>query len=380
MNTDVNTKYPVLYRTYCRKSSDALPRETELEAKNRVLGGLKKLGKFNDRDFSKIKEYLYEDKLFCSGRYFWAGGTEYSEKHNNYYSLYNCSSLYVSEWEDLATNFSFLMQGCGVGSVLEFPNVENLPTILTKINLSFTGEFGSKPNASANTNVSALDPNEWYISVGDSREGWVKAYQSMLELSSTSLGEEISIIVDVSSIRKAGEQIKGFGGKSNPVGIKPLFEATVRILNEAKGRKLRPLEVSYLLNETALCVVAGNIRRSARIDQFSKEDTEAATAKDNLWTQNEEGKWSIDESKNSLRMANFTRLYHTKPTLNEITEAVTKQYYSGEGAIMYVPEAVARANADLLHNEERKSKFISLYIKSQSEARNYLRELLTNND
>ena len=44
------------------------------------------------------------------------------------------------------------------------------------------------------------------------------------------------------------------------------------------------------------------------------------------------------------RMANHTRVFHRKPTLEECIDAVRKQYYSGEGAIQWAGEAVARAN------------------------------------
>jgi len=53
-------------------------------------------------------------------------------------------------------------------------------------------------------------------------------------------------------------------------------------------------------------------------------------------------------------MANHTRVFHHKPTLDEC-EAVRKQYYSGEGAIQWAGEAVARANCDLLKTPELKN-------------------------
>lgn len=100
---------------------------------------------------------------------------------------------------------------------------------------------------------------------------------------------------------------------------------------------------------------------SAGMRQGSGGDTGFVSAKDNLWQQDATGNWSIDPKRDALRMANHTRVYHTKPTLTEVTDAVRKQFYSGEGAIQYAPEAIARANADLLYNQGWKTQFIRAY-------------------
>jgi len=42
-------------------------------------------------------------------------------------------------------------------------------------------------------------------------------------------------------------------------------------------------------------------------------------------------------------------------------EAVTKQFQSGEGAIQFAPEAIARSNADLLPTAELRAEFIEIY-------------------
>ena len=130
-----------------------------------------------------------------------------------------------------------------------------------------------------------------------------------------------------------------------------------------------------MIDEAAVVVVAGNVRRSAGMRQGSPEDVEFATAKDNLWQQTEDGGWKINEDKDCLRMANHTLVYHRRPTLEEVTASVTKQFYSGEGAIQWAGEAVARANVDLLNTKDLKNKFLDLYDKSLNEALNYLIKL-----
>lgn len=78
----------------------------------------------------------------------------------------------------------------------------------------------------------------------------------------------------------------------------------------------------------------------------------AATSKLGLWKQDEDGNWSIDPERDALRMANHTRVFHQKPTLEQVIEAVRSNYYSGEGAIQYAPEAIARCNPDLVLDRE----------------------------
>ena len=95
--------------------------------------------------------------------------------------------------------------------------------------------------------------------------------------------------------------------------------------------------------------------------QFASDDKEAASAKENLWSQDANGNWRIDPEKDALRMANHTRVYHTKPSYKTVLDAVTKQFHSGEGAIQFAPEAIARSNADILKYDELRKEFIEIY-------------------
>lgn len=110
------------------------------------------------------------------------------------------------------------------------------------------------------------------------------------------------------------------------------------------------------------------VSNSAGMRQFDSDDALAATAKDNLWQQGEDGTWRIDPERDPLRMANHTRAFHHRPTLEEVTEAVTKQFWSGEGAIQYVPEAIARANRDLLSTDKLRQQFIDAYVAGHGRA------------
>ena len=103
------------------------------------------------------------------------------------------------------------------------------------------------------------------------------------------------------------------------------------------------------------------VHNSAGMRQGVSEDTAFADAKANLWQQGDDGNWRIDPERDALRMSNHTRVFHQKPTLEECVNAVRKQYYSGEGAIQWAGEAVARANLDLLTTSESKTDFLQAY-------------------
>jgi len=181
------------------------------------------------------------------------------------------------------------------------------------------------------------------------------------------------IILDLSQVRQAGEPLKGFGGTANPIRLQETMERAMSILTKAAGRKLTSIECCLLIDEAASAVVAGNIRRSAGMRQFSAEDEEAVVAKDGLYKQDEDGNWSVDPEKEALRMANHTRCFHEKPSLETIEQAVAKQFWSGEGAIQYVPEMIARSNADLLDTAEKKAEFLDIYVKwGRDKAADYL--------
>jgi ribonucleotide reductase class II len=223
--------------------------------------------------------------------------------------------------------------------------------------------------------------NTHIISVGDSRKGWVKAYQKLLEVAFYSLNNQIgerNVTINLSNIRPYGEVLNGFGGMANPDYIGTMFTNVANVLNQSVGRKLNSLEVMLILDEAAKNTVSGNIRRSAGMKQGINNDPYFTTAKDNLWIQDSDNNWSIDSARDALRMSNHTTLYHIIPSLEIIKESITKQYYSGEGAIMYVPEAIARANADLLNNREKKDYFVSKYLESKENGRNFLYILMRN--
>lgn len=358
---DVKTANPVFYRTYSRYKNGNI--ESWKDVCKRTHEGLVELGKFTDDESELLSRMQTSLTTLPSGRWLWVGGTDWLSIPENFYGAYNCTSTDIIDWESFSLIMGLTMVGCGCGAIVEADSIKKLPTITNSLNLEIIGNFGGTPKASRqkSTKIESVK-NEYKIIVGDSRQGWVDAYRALLELSSNNqLDGCINICIDISHVRSSGERLKGFGGLSNPVGLPQMFERVVAILNKAVGRKLNSVECCLLINEAALAIVAGNIRRSANIQQGSQEDEIFANAKFGLWQKDDEGNWRIDPERDALRMANHTRVFHRKPSYDEILESIRNQYYSGEGAIQYAPEAIARANADIFGSPLKKRKFLKAY-------------------
>lgn len=366
---------PVFFRTYSRRTEGG--RESWDEVCDRTIRSLSELGKLTREETSLLNRMMRQLKSLPSGRWLWVGGVDWIENQENFSGAYNCTSTNAVDWRSFGLMMDLAMMGCGTGAVLEPQYINQLPPIRNHLSVNVQGELGSTPVPQRRERTEVkIEGNQVYIHVGDSRQGWVKSYQTLLELSTDErFSNSVNVSIDLSDVRAAGELLKGFGGVANPVKLPELYERCSSILNKAVGRQLTSVECCLLVDEAAACVVAGNIRRSAGMRQFLSDDELGASAKDNLWQQDENGNWRIDPERDSLRMANHTRVFHRKPTLEECIDAVRKQYYSGEGAIQWAGESIARANADVLNTEDKKRKFLHLYHENSLEAGAYLRQL-----
>lgn len=367
---------PVFYRTYSRK----LPagRESWHQVAERNLEGLRRLGHLNEEEVELIRRMQKNQRALPSGRWLWIGGTPWIEQAHNFSGAYNCTSTNLVDWEAFGLMMDLAMMGCGTGAIIEPRLIERLPQVRNRLVIERVTPIGLTPAGQRQeTTSSRIEGQRVAIKVGDTRRGWVDSYQLLLELSSDerfAIDQPISITVDLSDVRPVGETLKGFGGMANPVKLGDLYGRVAQILNRANGRRLTSVECCLLIDEAAVTIVAGNIRRSAGMRQFAADDTAAASAKDNLWQQDEAGNWRIDPERDALRMANHTRVFHARPSREVVLEAVIRQFQSGEGAIQFAPEAIARSNADLLPTPELRQEFVEIYCsQGREEAGRWLR-------
>ncbi len=361
---------PVFYRTYSRKT--ATGRESWDQVAERNLEGLRQLGQLNADEVALLRRMQQGQRALPSGRWLWIGGTEWIERSENFSGAYNCTSTNLVDWEAFGLMMDLAMMGCGTGAVIEPHLINRLPAVRNRLVIDGVTDIGSTPAGSRQNHTShtvsqtTVGPHV-HIKVGDTRRGWVDSYQLLLNLCSdtsfspTNQVAEVHVSVDLSDVRPVGETLKGFGGMANPVKLKDLYGRVAQILDKAIGRQLTSVECCLLIDEAAVTIVAGNIRRSAGMRQFAADDLSAANAKDNLWQQDGQGNWRIDPERDALRMANHTRVFHHRPSRDTVLEAVNRQFQSGEGAIQFAPEAIARSNADLLPTAELRSEFMAIY-------------------
>lgn len=354
----------VFFRSYSHNNNGV--RETWKEVCDRTITGLSKIGRFTDEEAALVYQQQYDFKCLSSGRWLWVGGRSWVENPKNFPGAYNCTSLQVNQLDVFGILMDLAMMGCGTGGVLTQDCIGKLPTVRNKLEVEITSEIGARlPHQREEKTRQVLISDIAKIWVGDSREGWVDAYQAFINLAfdrNYSENQTVRVHIDLGSVRPAGEKLNGFGGVSNPIKLPELFERCSELLNGAIGRQLNSIECCLLIDEAAATIVAGSIRRTAGMRQFDNTDKLAESAKDNLWYQDEiDGKWRIDEKRDALRMSNHSRVFCSKPTLKECSIAVRKQYHSGEGAIQWAGEAVARGNSDILSTTELRSEFLKAY-------------------
>lgn len=378
------TSAPVFFRTYSRWLAQFSRRETWAEVVTRCALGFSKIGNLKPEQLELVAGCQVNGTVMPSGRWLWVGGTDWIEQQANFYGAYNCNSTNIDTLESFANVMDLLMQGCGVGVCLESKYVDRLPPIVNKLivnvlDLPVRAQF----LRAEQTEINFHNFNHVLITVGDSRQGWTEALFQIICIAALNLEGDLSISIsdkyiidiDLSNIRPDGERIEGFGGVSKSAGLGEFFKAVAEILNDTVDCKLTPVQCALLVCTIGKIVVAGNVRRSAIIQQFDADNVEAQQLKSGMWKQVGDD-WIIDPKFDCMRMANLTRVFHKKPTLQQCIDSVTEQFESGEGAIQWAGEAVARSNADLLNNDVKKQNFLYAYELSVLNAKAYLANMM----
>jgi hypothetical protein len=268
-----STGQAVYWRSYNRVI-DGKP-ETFLESVDRYVEGLRKLG-LSEEACLNLHNQICNLKAFPSGRWMWVGGTPWLEKPANFIGSYNCVSRQIKTTKDLVSLADMAMMGAGTGADLSLIGTADpdqyceedysiFRAVMRPLNVTTRGKPGTSEYREDDT-VFCVVENTLTITVGDSRQGWVLAWWLLIEAAYGSHfpfnpGEPINVVIDLSNIRAQGERLKGFGGVANPVALAESFERMGAVLSGAVGRRLNTLEVTLLIDWSAMAIVAGNIRR-----------------------------------------------------------------------------------------------------------------------
>lgn len=186
---------------------------------------------------------MFSMKFLPPGRGLWAMGSAITEERKMYAALNNCAFVSTDNLnEEPVKPFLFMMDMSMLGVGVGF-GVEGAGKITIK-----------GPNPSRKSEV---------FEIPDSREGWVDSLKLLLESYFHGTGE---INFDYSKIRAAGLIIKGFGGKtSGPEPLKLMHEKIKSCLDKEVGQPISITTIVDIMNLIGVCVVAGNVRRTAEI-------------------------------------------------------------------------------------------------------------------
>ena len=183
------------------------------------------------------------------------------------------------------------MLGGGVGYSIRREDVHELPKIKTGVQISHQATKDAD------------------LIVPDSREGWVKLLENLLNAFYVN-GK--SFTYSTILIRGKGEIINGFGGKaSGPQILVEGIEKITKIFQSREGKKLRSIDVLDICNIIGSIVVAGNVRRSAEIALGDPDDILYIRAKN--WSSGNVPNWRA-MSNNTLYADDFDHI------MNEVWE------------------------------------------------------------
>lgn len=188
---------------------------------------------------------MFAFKWTPPGRGLWVMGTPLVNEQRNSAALQNCAFVSTADMTktDPSGPFTFLMEASMLG-----------------VGVGFDDKGGDKGFEVHEPSSESLTQ---YV-IPDTREGWVESVR--LLINSYLRPGQSKVTFDYGLIRAAGEPIKTFGGTA--AGPGPLSDLHVhlrRILGRAVGRELSRTDVADIGNLIGVCVVSGNVRRSAEL-------------------------------------------------------------------------------------------------------------------
>ena len=243
-------------RTYSRLKQDGT-KETWPDVCRRVIEGMYSIQKdhckssrlpWNENKAQASAKEAF-DRLFTlkwtpPGRGLWVMGTPLVNEQKNSAALQNCSFVSTDSMtkHDPAKPFRFLMEASmlGVGVGFDDKGADKDFTIY----------------APTQTCITYLIP--------DTREGWVDSVSILIN--SYLRPDQSCIEFDYSQVRPAGAPIATFGGTAaGPEPLESLHNYIRNLFDNRAGQMLTRVDIADIGNLIGVCVVSGNVRRSAEL-------------------------------------------------------------------------------------------------------------------
>lgn len=247
----------VFYRTYSRSKPNGF-NENWADVVIRVIQGCLSIRKdwylrnFIEWNEAYWQEYaqgmalaMFKMEWIPPGRGLWAMGTDFVYERGSM-ALNNCAFVKLKS-ASLGQDFDWMMDALMLGVGVGFEPVRD--------GLRFHVPVGTYPHV-----------------ITDDREGWTTSVKLLID-AYTKPNQRVPEFI-YNEIRPAGQLIKGFGGKAS--GPAPLMRLHEQIQNACRAAlDIMPDEVKFkadIANQIGVCVVAGNVRRSAELCQGSIND------------------------------------------------------------------------------------------------------------
>jgi len=292
---------------YARWREDDNRRETWAETVRRYTDFWVARGQIDYDTSEMLYKAIYNQDVMPSMRCLMTAGKALDRDNM---AGFNCSYVAVDNIRVFDEILYVLMCGTGVGFSVERQSVNKLPEVAEEFHETDTT-----------------------IIVQDSKIGWAKAFRELVSLLYS--GQIPSW--DISRLRKKGERLKTFGGRSS--GADPLvalFNFTVTTFQSAAGRKLTSLECHDVVCKIAEIVVVGGVRRSALISLSNLSDDRMRHAKSGNW-------WEADTQR---ALANNSAVYTDKPDFETFLEEWTALYKSKAGERGIFSRSAAKKQAE----------------------------------
>lgn len=200
------------------------------------------------------KYFVHPKKVLPSMRSMQFGGRPIELANNR---MFNCAAISAEHPAIFWESMFLLLGGSGVGFSVQKHHVEQLPPI-----------------------IGPSTKTRRYL-IGDSIEGWADAIRVLVR---AYFEGRSTPDFDYRDIRPKGARLITSGGKApGPAPLRICVEQVRKILNNAIGRKLSPLECHDMMCHIADSVLSGGIRRAALISLFSIDDMDMLSCKSGMW-------------------------------------------------------------------------------------------------
>jgi len=245
----------VVFNKYAKFIPQIQRRETWEELCDRNMAmHVRRYPKIKSQIRNIYKNFVYNKKVLPSMRSMQFAGMPIELSNSR---IFNCAYMPMEHPFAFAELMFLLLGGTGVGYSVQKRHVDRLPTI-----------------------VGPVEKTRRFL-VGDSIEGWADSVKVLVKAYTTGKSDPV---FDFRDIRPKGALLVTSGGKApGPDPLRICLDQIRQVLNNAIGRKLKPIEVHDVNCFIADAVLAGGIRRAAMIAGFDIDDYDMLSCKSAAW-------------------------------------------------------------------------------------------------